>query len=116
MVKLIAFLTPKPGMTLEQFKVRWVDEHTKISSKMPGLKGYRININQAVQPDNAEPNYHGTSRTITGRQNCGGIASRPWKPPSPARKVSLPVRTPMSSANCVTTSIPTSTLSYRVRS
>ncbi len=61
MVKLIAFLTPKPGMTLAQFKVRWVDEHTKISSKMPGLKGYRININQAVQPDNAEPNYHGTA-------------------------------------------------------
>jgi uncharacterized protein (TIGR02118 family) len=61
MVKLIAFLKRKPGMTMEQFKVRWVDEHTQISGKMPGLKGYRININQAVQPANAEPHYDGTA-------------------------------------------------------
>lgn len=61
MVKLIAFLKRKPGMTLEQFKVRWVDQHTKLSAKMPGLKGYYININLPDQPSNGEPNYDGTA-------------------------------------------------------
>ena len=61
MIKLIAFLKRKPGMTIEQFKVRWVDEHTKISGKMPGLLGYRVNIMQANQPDNQEPAYDGTA-------------------------------------------------------
>lgn len=61
MIKLIAFLKRKPGMTMEQFKVRWVDEHTKLSAKMPGLLGYRININQPRQPDNHEPTYDGTA-------------------------------------------------------
>ena len=61
MVKLIAFLKRKPGMTLEQFKVRWVDEHCKISSQMPGVLGYYVNINKPSQPDNQEPNYDGTA-------------------------------------------------------
>ncbi|MBL8156897.1 MAG: EthD family reductase [Anaerolineae bacterium] len=61
MIKLIAFLKRKPGMTMEQFKVRWVDEHTRISSKLPGLLGYYININVPNQPSNLEPNYDGTA-------------------------------------------------------
>jgi uncharacterized protein (TIGR02118 family) len=61
MIKLIAFLKRKPGMTMEDFKKRWVDEHTKISSRMPGLLGYYVNINIANQPDNREPNYDGTA-------------------------------------------------------
>ena len=61
MVKLIAFLKRKPGMTMEEFKRRWVEEHTKISSKIPGVRGYRINIATEYQPDGAEPIYDGTA-------------------------------------------------------
>jgi uncharacterized protein (TIGR02118 family) len=60
MLKLIAFLKRQPGMTMEEFKQRWVVEHTKLSSKLPGLKGYRINIAIPTQPDNA-PDYDGTA-------------------------------------------------------
>ncbi len=61
MVKLIAFLKRKPGVTMEEFKVRWVDEHTKISGQMPNLRGYYVNIATPQQPDGGEPLYDGTA-------------------------------------------------------
>jgi uncharacterized protein (TIGR02118 family) len=63
MVKLIALLKRKPGMTREEFAERWVHEHTKISSKLPGCRGYRINIATARQPAGTgdEPLYDGTA-------------------------------------------------------
>lgn len=63
MIKLIALLKRKPGMTREQFKKRWVEEHTKISSRLPGVRGYRINIATARQPAGTgdEPIYDGTA-------------------------------------------------------
>jgi uncharacterized protein (TIGR02118 family) len=61
MVKLIAFLKRKPGMSMDEFKRIWVEEHTKISGRMPGLLGYRINIATERQPDGGEPIYDGTA-------------------------------------------------------
>lgn len=61
MVKCIALLKRKPGMTMEEFKVRWVDEHTKISSKMPRLRGYYCNVATAHQPNDCDPAYDGTA-------------------------------------------------------
>jgi uncharacterized protein (TIGR02118 family) len=63
MIKLIALLKRKPGMTREEFAKRWVEEHTKISSKLPGLRGYRINIATPQQPEGTteEPIYDGTA-------------------------------------------------------
>jgi uncharacterized protein (TIGR02118 family) len=63
MIKLIALLKRKPGMTREQFSKRWVEEHTKISNKLPGLRGYRINIATSRQPEGTgdEPIYDGTA-------------------------------------------------------
>jgi uncharacterized protein (TIGR02118 family) len=60
MIKLIAFLKRKPGMTMEEFKQRWVVEHTKISSQLPGLLGYRINI-AIEEQETDEPLYDGTA-------------------------------------------------------
>jgi uncharacterized protein (TIGR02118 family) len=50
-------------MTREEFAQRWVYEHTKISSQLPGLKGYRINIATPRQPEGSgeEPLYDGTA-------------------------------------------------------
>jgi uncharacterized protein (TIGR02118 family) len=62
MVKLIALLKRKPGMTQQEFAARWLNEHTKLSAKMPGLREYRINIAVAHQPnDDAGPVYDGTA-------------------------------------------------------
>lgn len=62
MVKLIALLKRKPGMSMDEFKRRWVEEHTKLSTQIPGLRGYRINIATPQQPEGVdEPIYDGTA-------------------------------------------------------
>ena len=43
-VKMIALIKIKPGMTRDQFKKRWVNEHALFTCKCPNLKGYLINI------------------------------------------------------------------------
>jgi uncharacterized protein (TIGR02118 family) len=60
MIKLIALLKRKPHISSEAFAKRWLEEHTKLSSKLPGLLEYRINIATAHQPD-GEPLYDGTA-------------------------------------------------------
>lgn len=63
MVKLIALLKRKPGLGKEEFARRWVYEHTKLSSQLPGLRGYRINTAIPQQPAGTgpEPIYDGTA-------------------------------------------------------
>lgn len=63
MIKLIALLKRKPGLSREEFAQRWLKEHIKLSAKMPGLRGYRINIAIDHQPegDGVEPIYDGTA-------------------------------------------------------
>jgi uncharacterized protein (TIGR02118 family) len=63
MVKLIALLKRKPGISREDFARRWLSEHTKLSSQLPGLLEYRINIATQHQPegDGLEPLYDGTA-------------------------------------------------------
>ena len=43
-VKLIALLKAEPGMSREDLKKRWVDEHAQLTLKFKNLKSYRINI------------------------------------------------------------------------
>lgn len=61
MIKLIALLKRKPGITMEEFKTRWVEEHTKLSAKLPGLIDYRINIAIDEQEIEGELPYDGTA-------------------------------------------------------
>jgi uncharacterized protein (TIGR02118 family) len=63
MIKLIALLKRKPGLTRDEFADRWLNDHIKLSSKMPGLRGYRVNIAINHQPagDGVEPIYDGTA-------------------------------------------------------
>jgi uncharacterized protein (TIGR02118 family) len=62
-IKLIALLKRKPGLSREDFARRWLHEHTKLSSKLPGLLEYRINLATLEQPDpeGSEPLYDGTA-------------------------------------------------------
>ena len=63
MVKLIALLKRKPGIRKEEFAQRWLNEHIKLSTRMPGVRGYRINIATGYQPEGAgvESIYDGTA-------------------------------------------------------
>ena len=63
MIKLIALLKRKPGLSRKEFADRWLNDHIKLSSKMPGLLGYRVNIAIDHQPDGdgVEPIYDGTA-------------------------------------------------------
>jgi uncharacterized protein (TIGR02118 family) len=62
-IKLVALLKRKPGISRDVFARRWVEEHARISSELPGLVGYRINIASERQPSGAsdEPLYDGTA-------------------------------------------------------
>lgn len=61
MIKLIALLKRKPGLSMEEFQRRWVVEHTKLSARLPGLLDYRINIATPEQELAGELPYDGTA-------------------------------------------------------
>ena len=65
MVKVIALLKRKKGMSREEFEQRWLRQHTELSRKLPRLKGYRINIAISNQSQDLksvdEPIYDGTA-------------------------------------------------------
>lgn len=43
-VKLISLLKARPGITKEEFKRHWLEDHAPLTLKFKNLKGYRINI------------------------------------------------------------------------
>lgn len=61
MVKLIALLKRKPGMSREAFAKRWLEDHIRISARMPGVRGYRINIATDHQEGGGDAEYDGTA-------------------------------------------------------
>lgn len=44
MVKFVGLLQKRDDMTMEEFEKYWLDVHTKIMVKTPGVIKYRINI------------------------------------------------------------------------
>jgi uncharacterized protein (TIGR02118 family) len=60
MIKMIAFVKRKQGLTRDEFIKLWVEEHTKLS-KVLGMKGYRINVALEPQPGENEPSFDGTA-------------------------------------------------------
>lgn len=44
MIKLIALVKKKPSMTTAQFRDYWVGTHAPLARKIPGMRGYRINV------------------------------------------------------------------------
>jgi uncharacterized protein (TIGR02118 family) len=43
-MKLIALVNKKQGMSHADFERYWLQVHTTFSTKIPGMRGYRINI------------------------------------------------------------------------
>ncbi|MFN0126968.1 MAG: EthD family reductase, partial [Verrucomicrobiales bacterium] len=66
----------KAGMSREEFKRRWLIDHTKLSSHLPDCREYRINIALDHQPngDGVEPVYDGTAElwwdSVASMERC----------------------------------------------
>jgi uncharacterized protein (TIGR02118 family) len=50
-------LNKKENMTEEQFSEYWLDIHSPLARKMPGLRKYVVNV--VKRPPNREPEYNG---------------------------------------------------------
>lgn len=58
MVKLVALLKRKEGLSREAFAKWWITDHAPIAKQLPGLRGYRINL---TMPSEEEPMFDGTA-------------------------------------------------------
>ena len=65
MIKLVALLKRAPGLSIEDFRHRWLHEHTKLSALLPDCREYRINFvdrsDGIVAAPDGEPPYDGTA-------------------------------------------------------
>ena len=44
MIKLVALVTKKNGMSQDAFRDYWRDVHAPLAARIPGMRGYRINV------------------------------------------------------------------------
>jgi len=44
MIKLVALVKKKPGLSTAQFRDYWVNTHAPLARRIPGIRGYRINV------------------------------------------------------------------------
>lgn len=44
MIKLVALVRKKSGLTAEAFRDYWLNTHAPLAAAIPGMRGYRINI------------------------------------------------------------------------
>lgn len=47
MIKLVALVKKKASMSTQQFRDYWVNVHAPMARRIPGMRGYRINIADA---------------------------------------------------------------------
>lgn len=61
-IKLISLLKSNPGVSKEEFKRHWLEDHAPLTMEFKNLKGYRINIiSDEYQEIEGELPYDGTA-------------------------------------------------------
>ncbi|MCR9121691.1 MAG: EthD family reductase [Phyllobacteriaceae bacterium] len=60
MIKLIALVKKKRSMTVGEFRDYWINVHAPLARKIPGMRGYRINVAGAPGDMTPAP-YDGTA-------------------------------------------------------
>jgi uncharacterized protein (TIGR02118 family) len=60
-VKVVALLKAEPGMSRDEFRQRWVQEHAPLVLRFERLRGYRINVAIEHQELEGELPYDGTA-------------------------------------------------------
>lgn len=53
MIKLVALVTKKEGLSRDAFRDYWIRSHAPLARRIPGMRGYRINV--AGNPGNMPP-------------------------------------------------------------
>lgn len=66
MIKALTWLSRKPGMSIEDFRTYWREEHPKVVTRLPGLVAYNQNPANDI----------GASR---GQRFCDGVAETWWE-------------------------------------
>jgi len=51
MLKVMSLMTRKDGMSYAEFRNWALNEHPPLAEKLPGLRGYRMNVPVAENPD-----------------------------------------------------------------
>ena len=51
MLKVLSLMKRKEGMSFEEFRNWAKNEHPKLAEKIPGMKGYRMNVPVSENPD-----------------------------------------------------------------
>ena len=51
MLKVMSLMKRKDGMSFDEFKNWAQNEHPKLAQKIPGMKGYRMNVPVSENPD-----------------------------------------------------------------
>ena len=51
MLKVLSLMKRKEGMSFDEFRNWAKDEHPKLAQKIPGMKGYRMNVPLKESPD-----------------------------------------------------------------
>jgi uncharacterized protein (TIGR02118 family) len=80
MVKLMYILTPKAGISRDEFRRYWVETHAPIVKEIPHLERYVINVFRA-RSDGTSPEFGGVAEqwfasTETMRTSFGTVAAR----------------------------------------
>jgi uncharacterized protein (TIGR02118 family) len=52
MLKVMSLMKRRPDLTVDQFRHWAQTEHPKLAQKLPGLRGYRMNVAREENPDN----------------------------------------------------------------
>ncbi|MEO7221469.1 MAG: EthD domain-containing protein, partial [Devosia sp.] len=51
MLKVLSLMKRKPGTSYEEFRNWALNEHPKLATQIPGMKGYRMNVPVKENPD-----------------------------------------------------------------
>lgn len=60
MIKMIALVKKRPDLTHAAFQTYWLNVHTALSTRIPGIREYRINVALEHRAPDAAP-YDGTA-------------------------------------------------------
>ena len=62
MIKSIVFFKRKPGMSVEEFRRYWREEHPKVVTALPGIRRYvQSHPTESAYQDGREPVYDGVA-------------------------------------------------------
>jgi len=76
MLKVLSLMKRKEGMSYAEFRNWALNEHPPFAKKLPGLKGYRMNVPLTENPDSPEPSRLRLARSSRRGPSRSGLSCR----------------------------------------